>query len=236
MKINSFKILKKLSIIILVAIFMNQEAFGANLKMTTENKMSSTTTNLNNGDPNATPPTQASSTASTKSASPITADTYDLKTAMYVISEVLKKIKIPNKDKDIYEQCIELSLNANSNTAMQKLWNLWGKIDFPGNEPIKKEPIDIFIGEAMTEVNVEVQNQGEKSKTKMNCAKSVKQTTVGEFNENMQKDLREILGPYFKPVNTDPKAKNIITAFISTYRYTNTGMRLIPQLNRLRPQ
>lgn len=226
MKINNQKFLKQLPyIFLIITIFAHNEVIcNKNLK-------SSNTLN-SKGDPNATPPSSSTTTATSTS----TAQTngFDVRTAVYVVAEVLKKVKTPGKEnKDLYEKCIELTVKVDADSSLKKLWDYFLKVDYNNKENIKKDPINTFIEEAMTETNLEIdEKKGETmTRVKVNCAKSCKENSIGEINEFVQGELRDLLRPYFQPATPDVKSKNIITAFIGTYRNTDTARRLIPRLN-----
>lgn len=229
MKINNQKFLKQLPyIFLIIAIFAHNEVI-CNKNLKSSNTLSS------KNDPNATPspPNQSASTATSTSQATAPANGYEIRTAVYVVGEVLKKVKIPKQDKDLYEKCIEETVKVDADSALKKIWEYFSKIDYKNKEIIKKDPINTFIDEAMTETNLEIENEtdGQKSKIRVNCAKSCKESSVGEINEFLQADLRDLLQPYFQPIVPDVKTKNIITAFIGTYRNTDTSRKLIPKLN-----
>lgn len=225
MKINSQNFLRQLPyIFLIIALFAhNQILCNKNLK-------SSNTLNSKIDDPNATPPPSNQNTASSTSAQ---SNGFNVRSAIYVVGEVLKKVKIPKENKDLYEKCIEETVKIDADSALKKIWDYFSKIDYKNKENIKKDPINTFIDEAMTETNLEIENEkdGQVSKLRVNCAKSCKENSVGEINEILQSELRDLLQPYFQPITPDVKSKNIITAFIGTYRNTDTARKLIPRLN-----
>ena len=234
MKINSNKFLKQLPfILIIITIFFHNEILCTkNLKSSNANKLNSTL-KANQSDPNATPPNPSSNTATGAStAVPVkVADDYNFKTAMYVVGEVLKKVKTPLKNKDIYEKCIEDSLNVNADSAMKKVWEYFSKVDYKNQEKIKKDPINLFMDEAMNTVDQIIIAPETGVKTKVNCASVCKESSVGEINDILQSELRDLLKIYFIVEEPSIKTKNIITAFIGTYRNTDTARKLIPRLN-----
>jgi len=228
MKINSQKFLKQLPYIFLIIAIFTHNKINCN-----KNLKSSNSLNTKN-DPNTTPPpsNQATATASsTPSTNPNNG--FDIRTSIFVVTNVLKKVKTPNVNKDLYEKCIEETVKIDSESSLKKIWDYFSKVDYKNKELIKKNPINTYIEEAMTETNVEIEEEkdGQTFKVRVNCAKSCKESSVGEINEILQSELRDILQPYFQPITPDVKSKNIITAFIGTYRNTDTARRLIPKLN-----
>ena len=228
MKIINQKFLKQLPyIFLIIAIFAHNEI------MCTKNLKSSNTLN-SKIDLNTTPPPSSTATSTSTYQAAAQTNGYEVRSAIYVVGEVMKKVKIPNKlNKDVYEKCLEETVKIDADTALKKIWDYFSKVDYKNKENIKKDPINTFIEEAMTETNVEISEEidGKMTKVKVNCAKTCKDASYGEINDIIQGELRDLLQNYFQPMTPDIKSKNIITAFIGTYRNSDTSRRLIPRLN-----
>jgi len=210
MKINSQKILNKLPYLFLIlAIFANNEV------VCVKNLKSSTTADGDEKDGTQPPISVGQASASTQATTQALANNYDVKTAIYVMGEVLKKVKTPKLNKDLYEKCIEETVKQSADASLKKVWEYFSKIDYKNKEKILIGPIQTFIDDAMSETNLEIEQEveGKKMKVKENCAKSCKQNSVGEINENLQLDLIDLLQNYFQPI-VPFKGKNMITAFM----------------------
>ena len=136
----------------------------------------------------------------------------------------MKKLK--NDDGKVYDQCNTTCIAPTAINAMKNLWKYLDTVDFSGKEDLKKQPFDTFCVEAMGEEKLIV------NKKEVKCEDICKEVSVTDLDENMQKDLRGIFSPYFAAIDFGGSKKNIITAFIGTYRDTTLGKALPRKLNR----
>lgn len=216
MKINK-TILKNIAICFVLLAFYNQISCS-NLQKNKENSLANKNKDIS--DPNATPPNNNNNNTPTD-------EKYNIKTAIYVITRGMTQMKkLKNDNGPVYDQCMTTCITPSANNAMKNLWNYLKTVDFAGKEDLKKDPFDKFCVEAMSEEKLTV------DKVKVNCDDVCKNDSVKTFDNNMQKDLRAIFEPYFGAVDFGGAKKNIITAFIGTYRDTPLGRALPRKLNR----
>ena len=169
----------------------------------------------------------ANATPKKTDAKPVDDNKFNIKTAIYVILRGFEQIKkLKNDNAKVYDQCLQTCVSPSQTTALKNLWTYLGTVDFQGKEDLKKEPFDKFCVESMSEEKLIV------NKAKINCDDICKDTSVKNFDDNMQKDLRAIFSPYFDALDFGGSKKNIITAFIGTYRNTPLGRALPRKLNR----
>jgi hypothetical protein len=211
MKIST-RVLKNIIITIVIFAIYNQILCSSNLKENSNKKKQVT-------DKNSTPP---------KDTTPSNDDPkFNIKTAIYVIQRAYTQMKqLKNDQGPIYDQCGLTCISPSAINAMKNLWKYLDSVDFSGKEDLKKDAFDKFCVEAMGDEKLIV------NKVKLNCEDICKNVSVKTFDDNMQKDLRAIFSPYFAAIDFGGSKKNIITAFIGTYRDTDLGRALPRKLNR----
>lgn len=178
-------------------------------------------------DPNTLPQNSNTSTSSSENLQNNKAE-FNVNTAVRLFSQCFKILKKKKNDKGtIYDQCIDNTITVKAISPLRKLWDYLDTLDFTANEDIVKEPFNTFCEEAMSEEKLIV------DKISFNCDEICKEVSVDDIEENTEQDLKEVLRPYFITPRFGGKKKNIITAFISTYRDTELGRALPRKLNRL---
>lgn len=145
-----------------------------------------------------------------------------------VIRDLMLKVKKQDpKDNDLHAECLKLMLGIKNNELMSIFWDGIKKSQLTPNAKIGREIFANFINANTDGVVVE---EG----PRRDCNKIVGANLIdnSEFeNPKKQKELNDIVYPYFpRPIKriTD---KNIITAFIGVHRDTEEGKNLIPILN-----
>jgi hypothetical protein len=145
-----------------------------------------------------------------------------------LIKEMFKKIKRGNgQDSDIYFQCLNLMTKSKNAETMKTLWDNIKRTQTepqPGN--IKREFFSSFIRSTPEQVTVE-------DVTK-DCSKTLKDSIMEKSeleNSQIQKELKDMLYPYFARPNPYVGGKNIITAFTGVHRDSMEARELIPKLN-----
>jgi hypothetical protein len=210
MKINK-KILKNIGLIFVLFAIYNQ-ILCSNLKLKKFKDIDLITTPPNNNNENENKKNEDSK--------------YDINTAIYITNKLFEQIKkLKNDNSQVYNQCLQNCITPNANTPLKNLWEYFSSINFEKEEDIIKDPFNKFCDEAMSEEKLIV------NKIKVNCDDICKNTSVDSFDKNMQKDIKSILYPYFGNIEFSGVKKNLITAYIGTYRNTVLGRALPRKLN-----
>lgn len=164
-----------------------------------------------------------------------TKDDVSIQTKMFVIKESFLKIK-QNKyeNSDVYEKCIDDAMKVTNESAMNVLWDFFKRIPYSDNNyKVDIAPFKNFAQTTMSEAQFFIEKKNEKGETvkfTFNCAKLCDEAIV-ELEPINKSELYDVLKPYFVGFNMNVNSKNMITAYIGTYRNTDTGRRLIPKLN-----
>jgi hypothetical protein len=145
-----------------------------------------------------------------------------------IIKEMFNKIKKGDgKDTDIYRECLNLLTNNKNSETMRALWDKIKNSQLaPQPGKIERKFFSSFVNSTPEEVLVEG--------VKKDCSKSVTDCLMELTeieNANKQKELKDIVYPYFNRPNPNVGGKNIVTAFTGVHRDSMEARDLIPKLN-----
>ena len=145
-----------------------------------------------------------------------------------VIKEMFKKVKKGDgKDSDIYFACLNLMTNAKNVESMRTFWEIVKKSQTaPQPKLIERLFFSTFVESTPEQVTIDGNSR--------DCSKSITEAMIvmSELeNSQKQKELRDIVSPYFLRPNPYANGKKVITAFIGVHRDTVEGRELIPKLN-----
>ena len=146
-----------------------------------------------------------------------------------VIRELMRKVKKLNpKDSDVHDACLDLMLNSKNGESMKKFWDALKVTQTDANKS-KEIPRQIFK-DFIESTNELVIVDGVTKSCKLIVGENLMELSEIQ-NISKQRELQQIIYPYF-PSNTQAiKGKNIVTAFIGVHRDSDIAKGLIPKLN-----
>lgn len=145
-----------------------------------------------------------------------------------VIKELFLKIKKGDgKNSDIYTECLNLMTNAKNADNMKLLWdNIKASQIAPKPENVQRKFFSDFTKSLSEQVLVD--------DMKRDCGKTVIEEMMERSeleSDKIQKQIKDLVQPYFPRSNPYQSGKNLVTAFIGVHRDTTEGRELIPKLN-----
>ena len=141
------------------------------------------------------------------------------------IFKVIKKMKA--NDSDLQDECVKILTGTKNEENMRTLWTKIKDSQMATPQGIIKRD---FFREFILSNEEGLVVEGLERKCKDIVVKNIIESSEFE-NEQKQRELKEIVYPYFPVKVKSYSGKNIITAFIGVHRDTSVGASLIPKLN-----